>query len=113
MQSQILPVLTVLPVIPAHFGVFQPDAPDPVSLLEGRGIWSREQLQDFAEQMATHGMAISCVRLRNDTGYTLRQLARAQAMDDEVLHQMAATLLHQFERNSPGDAVRLSNGSHS
>ena len=58
MQSQILPEH---PVIPAHFGVFQPGAPDPVSLLEGHGIWSSEQLQDFAERMATHGMAIRAV----------------------------------------------------
>ena len=102
MQSQILPVL---PVIPARFGVFHPDAPDPVSLLGSHDVWSSEHLQDFAERMATHGMAISCVRLRNDTGYTLRQLARAQAMDDEVLCQMAATLLHQFELSSPSDAA--------
>ena len=99
MQSQILP---------AHFNVFQPGAPGPVSLLEGHDIWSKEQLQDFAERMATHGMAISCVRLRNDAGYTLRQLARAQVMDDEVLRKMAAALLHQFERNSLGGTARFS-----
>ena len=63
--------------------------------------------------MATHGMAISCVRLRNDAGYTLRLRARAQIMDEEVLRKMAAALLHQFERISLGDAARFSDWSHS
>ena len=99
MQSQILLV---------NSGVFQPDAPGPASFLKGHDIWSKEQLQDFAERMATRGMAISCVRLRNDAGYTLRQLARAHVMDDVVPRKMAVTLLHQFERNSPGLAAGFS-----
>ncbi len=99
MQSQILPV---------NFGVFQPGAPDSTMPFEDHDIWSKDQLQDFAERMATHGMAISCVRLRKDAGYTLRQLAKAHVMNDEVLCDMVMALSHQFEKNSLGIPARLS-----
>jgi len=72
-------------------------------------IWASEHLEDFAGQMALNGMSVSCVRLRNDSAYTLRQLAAAHASNDETLRQMAMTLFRQFERNRSGIPFQFSN----
>ena len=83
-------------------GGLQPGAQLPTPPSGGRDIWANEHLQDFAERMAMYGMSVSCVRLRNDSAYTLRQLATAHATDDETLREMAMTLFRQFERHCSG-----------
>jgi len=65
-------------------------------------IWANEHLENFAGRMALNGMEVSCVRLRNDSAYTLRQLATAHAANDATLREMAMTLFRQFERNRSG-----------
>jgi hypothetical protein len=88
--------------LPSSLGALQPGIPASTPTSDSHDIWAKEHLQDFAERMAMHGMAVSCVRLRNDSAYTLRQLATAHATDDETLREMAMTLFRQFERNRSG-----------
>ena len=65
-------------------------------------IWPAEYLRDFAMRMAMNGMPVSGVRLRNDPVYTLKQLAMAHAAEDEILRDMAMSLVRQFERKQSG-----------
>jgi hypothetical protein len=65
-------------------------------------IWPSDYLRDFAERMAMNGMAVSCVRLRNDPAYTLNQLAAAHATGDETLRDMAMALFRQYESKQSG-----------
>jgi len=87
---------------PRGLKALQPGVPVPARSSDCHDIWANEHLQDFVERMAMNGMGVSCVRLRNDSAYTLHQLATAHATSDETLRLMAMTLFRQFERNRSG-----------
>jgi hypothetical protein len=59
--------------------------------------WPVGPMQAFTLCMASHGVCVSSAMMLGDRQYALAQLARAHALDDEALRELAVLLFQHFE----------------
>ncbi len=66
--------------------------------------WPYDALHDFTVRMAGHGLPISTRMMAGNRLYAVEQLARAHALGDRALSELALALFRHFERQRSGIA---------
>lgn len=64
--------------------------------------WPYDALQDFMLRMAGHGLPVSTRMMAGNRLYAVEQLARAHALGDHDLSELALALFRHFERQRSG-----------
>lgn len=59
--------------------------------------WPVGPMQAFTLRMASHGLCVSSAMMLGDRPYAMAQLARAHALNDEGLRELAVLLFQQLE----------------
>ena len=67
-------------------------------------LWPCDTLEAFCLRMMAHGLCVSNNLMQQDRRYALTQLAYANAMNDDVLRELAQDLFQHFQTRQSGVA---------